>query len=126
MKQQDQRCVRTRLAVVGVLTGLFGVAVGVGMAGSGHGWVSAFFASLILPLTYPLALWRWGSIRDLKLDAVLLVAALVADGWLMHMTLNEGDYYIMMWNSAPILTVVWLSFWFGWQTFAVLCCVLQR
>lgn len=105
--------------LAGLPIGLFAALLGVGVAAGGHGWVSAFFASLILPLAYPLSLWRWISDRDLRLDALPLLAAMAANAWLVRATLREWDYFAHMWVSAAVLMAIWVVLWFGWQAIAL-------
>lgn len=111
-------CVRKALRVGAVLSGVALAALAqmlaLGMTGAGHGWITPFLFSATLFLLNPIALLRLaaGQTRTIKIDVLLIAAALILDGALYVMTVREGVEYF--WRVTP-LNWVWLGFWSLWQ-----------
>ncbi len=93
------------------------------LAGAGHGWSSGiygFFPSLV---GAPLATAAWGAVRRkiiITCAMVSLVIGLGTDFYLLQMTKEEGfSYFNKVWDLMPLLLMLWILLFVGWQVFAV-------
>jgi hypothetical protein len=117
-----------RRIALGLLLAFFAQFFGLMLAGAGHGWVAPLFISIVLWVLWPMTLaigWPIGrgSRRTL---AAMIVAALVADAWLISKSLGEADYisrYVEINGVVGSLIIgLWLLLWTIWQ--AILVCSL--
>lgn len=105
-------------AVLGLLPWLLAQGIAFGMTGGGHGWVAPFFFSIPLAILYPIAFLRFfgGRPPALKLDVGLLLVAVTLDTLLLaDLLLQEGEYFLRVWNVAAEFVGSWLVLWTGWQ-----------
>lgn len=115
-----------RSAVTACIVGLVGLLGGFMVAAGGDGWVSPLWVSLLLPIAYPVAVWRWQTqVVAVWVDAILSLTVVGADIALVYATLNELSYFQRIWRSAPIIAAPWAAIWVGWQ-FMVVAAVLRR
>lgn len=113
----------------GVALGLLALFLGLMLAGAGHGWVSSFFFSMILPLAYPAVLMRdTAPARSwLPLDLLVVAVAIAADIGLMLSTMQEVEsagLRVLFFPGDPLrvlITALWLLLWLGWQLVALRC-----
>ena len=108
-----------------VVVGLLGAAtaqlIAFGMAGAGHGWITPFWFSMPLWILVPVALCvsgiRGGYPRGRRGFLIALALVGVAlDVGLVWATLGEGSkYFWQIMRLAPLLAVVWLALFAGWQ-----------
>ena len=104
-----------RLGVsLGLLVAFAGQLIALALAGAGHGWITPFWASIVLWIAYPLALLRVGKLP-------LVVMAIAGDAMLMTQTAREGIEYF--WKVVRFdgwaVVVLWLAIWLGWQMIVV-------
>ncbi len=108
-----------RLATA-LIIGLTGLLVGFMLAAGGDGWVSPFWVSLLLPIAYPVAVWRWQTpLVAVWVDAILGLTLVAADIWLVHASFNELSYFLRIWHNASIIAAPWTAIWIGWQIIVV-------
>jgi hypothetical protein len=117
-----------RRIALGLLLAFFAQFLGLMLAGAGHGWVAPLFISIVLWVLWPMTLaigWPIGRGGRLAL-AAMIVAALLADAWLISKSLGEADYisrYIEINGAVGSLIIgLWLLLWTIWQ--AILVCSL--
>jgi len=112
--------------VTSFIIGLVGLFGGFMVAAGGDGWVSPVWVSLLLPIAYPVAAWRWQTqIVAGWVDAMLILTLVVADIWLVYASFNELSYFLRIWRSALIIAAPWAVIWIGWQ-FMVVAALLRR
>jgi len=95
------------------------------LAAAGHGWVAPLPASLLLWVMTPLALLfarsTLGSGRKALLPMVLI--AVIADGWLIMRTIDEGnalaDYLALNGIAGYLIVAIWICLWLLWQAIVV-------
>lgn len=114
------------LIALGLGIAFIGQFIALGLGGAGHGWVTPFWASILLWPAYPVILVRTRKISlagfgSLKIEIPILLLAAIADVGLVHMTKNEGVEYF--WKVVRFegwtIVCVWISIWLGWQGIAV-------
>lgn len=116
--------------MLGLVFWLATAAIGLMLAGGGHGWGGPFLISMILIILYPAAFVRGlgpktGS-RDL--DAILLGVAGLLDLFLLMNFLGEAEYIGRVWRSGdgPLFIFLWLALWAGWQVLLVISLVRRK
>ncbi|OAI57389.1 hypothetical protein AYO49_02165 [Verrucomicrobiaceae bacterium SCGC AG-212-N21] len=110
-------------AALGLVTGLVISGLAALFTGAGHGWGSGVVSSSSI-VGAPLAVVAWTMRRRplaRTLAVIALLVGIVTDAWLWFATASEGvSYFIKVWNSMPLLLVLWLSLFIGWQLVAVI------
>lgn len=106
----------------GLLLGLAVAFLAMGMCGGGHGWCSACYSSASV-LAAPLAALAW-TLRyrrsGLISAAIAIAIAIVLDLLIFFVTLSEGtNYFIKIWNAAPLTVTVWCLLFVSWQIMAL-------
>lgn len=111
---------RLLLVLLGLAIAAMAQFIAFALVGAGHGWVSPFFASLILFLMWPFALVRLADRASLSPipEAILLGIAAIADLWLIAATVGEARYFQHMLASYPAFVLGWIGIWLGWQVVA--------
>ena len=106
---------------IGVLTLLF--------TGAGHGWNSGVYSAFPSFAGAPLAAVAWASSRRavmLACSSMAILIGLGTDIFLCSRTLEEGSNYLgRVWETMPILFIVWFLLFVGWQVLAVLASTRQ-
>jgi hypothetical protein len=98
---------------------------GLGVAGAGHGWTSAWPFGLLSLILTPWAFYRLGKFREISQHTsfVLLAIALALDALLFGMTLfGDVKYFYRMINPA----LVWLGIWSVWQIAVIVTIMISR
>jgi hypothetical protein len=109
----------------GTLIGLVCAFGGLGLAGAGHGWTSAWPFGLSSLILTPWAFYRLGKFREISQPTsfVLLALALALDALLFGMTLfGNVKYFYRIINPA----LIWLSVWSVWQIVVVATILMSR
>lgn len=116
--------------ILGLILAASGQVLGLLLAGVGHGWTTAFFASFALWLFLPLTLATTPSKtsgRPLRIPyaMVLLLAGLIADAALIVATMHEATYRPLsqMVRPAGPFIILWLLIWFSWQGVLILALI---
>lgn len=111
---------RPLLALLGLAVAGAAQLLAFALVGAGHGWVSPFFASLILFMTLPFALIRLADRVSLSPipEAILLGIALIADIWLIAATIGEARNFQHMLETYPAFVLGWIAIWLSWQALA--------
>jgi hypothetical protein len=100
--------------IFGITLGAFLFAIGVGVGGIGHGWVTPLWFSFIGPVIFPIVIFRLLSFGDhwLGFDIALVGLGVILDMVIYKMTLEEGVHYF---NRAGEFAYVWIAAWMFWQ-----------
>lgn len=111
--------------VIGSVLGVLCALLSVGIAGAGHGWVSALPFGLLAIVLYPVSFSRLRRFREGSVlgSCIMLAVALVLDILLFMFSLSEGGGYFLKVLGGAIL---WLVLWSGWQLAAIATLVLQK
>jgi len=109
--------------ILGAVSGVIITVLSAFLGGAGHGWGAAFISSFSV-LSAPLAGIGWG-LRGRKAGrscaGVSLLISIAGDFALMANTAKEGSYYVeRTWDALPILVIVWLILFLGWQLVALI------
>lgn len=110
------------LSVAGAITWLVTQAIGIVLAGWGHGWYGPVFASMPLLALYPIVFTRAFTSRspELAVTVSILAAAIVLDLWLVASAFGyDHEYFVKMWKYAPGTVTVWFTLWAAWQLLAM-------
>ena len=104
------------MGTLGLVLWLIAQAMGLLIAGAGHGWGGAFLFSLPLAILYPLALIRIASpvTGSHNADVGLMAAAIVLDLFLLGSTSGD-EYFMKVWRFDPTFVAIWIAIWAGWQ-----------
>ncbi|HEY5723407.1 MAG TPA: hypothetical protein VIT45_13910 [Allosphingosinicella sp.] len=92
------------------------------LAAGGHGWGAPGLFSLLLCVVYPIGITRWTDSlgRTIKLEIAMLALAAIADTYLAYDILSdERVYFLEAWDMVPLLVLVWLCLWSGWQFLSI-------
>ena len=94
------------------------------MAGGGHGWVSAFWASSLIIFSLPIASFAWfhrKTAKGKKYSLIAVSVALIADILLLILTYFEGFEYAFtpfqydISGAIGSLIFSWYLLWCLWQ-----------
>jgi hypothetical protein len=101
----------------GIIWGLFIAIASLGVAGAGHGWVSAWPFGILSIFTTPLATISWARRRTngKQWAFIAIVIAMLADVLLIIFTTHEGVRYFF---QAFPFSVLWVLIWSSWQILA--------
>ena len=103
----------------GLLIAAFAQFIALMLGGAGHGWTDPSLFSIVLFVTWPLALARIPRPAGTSAypDRFMLVLGVVATLLLVVKTSSESDYFWRMADQDGGVTVIitWLLLWFGWQ-----------
>ena len=107
------------LMMVGLVAWLAAQAIGLLLAGGGHGWNGPFFFSMPLIILYPLAFVGAFSAKAYlpSVPVIILAAAVGLDCLLLANFASEFSYIVKMWrfpDGASFISL-WLGLWAGWQ-----------
>ena len=100
------------------------------MAGGGHGWISAFWASILIIISLPIASFAWfhrKTTKGKKYSLIAVSVALIADVLLLSLPYFEGFEYAFspfqyeLNEGIGLLIFSWYLLWCIWQliTFTV-------
>jgi hypothetical protein len=105
---------------LGLLIAFVGTFLGFGLAGAGHGWVTAFWVSVVLWVGYPVALVRAYRGGPPRVDW-LISLTFVSDAALLLLTRHEGVQYFwrVIDEDGWWLVGLWIAIWLGWQVVAL-------
>lgn len=98
------------------------------MIGGGHGWLAPFWTSLCLVVLSPTVFVMVLASKSLSLVVEMSVpaATLMLDLFLLESIVgSERDYFLMIWERAPRVVVLWTALWAAWHIL-VLVSVLRR
>jgi hypothetical protein len=112
------RSIALGLSVGLVISGLSGL-----FTGAGHGWGSGVISSSSI-VGAPLAIVAWamrGRASARTVAVIALQVGVLTDAWLWIATVSEGVSYVgKVWNSMPLLLLLWLILFVGWQLVAAI------
>ena len=109
------------LFTASLLSGLVCAFMSLLLTGAGHGWYAPLHVSWIALVAGPVSLAALGarnSRAGILLIAVLVIAAIACDTWLV---MNRGgggedsDSFLYVFSHGPSWVVTWLVTWLFWQ-----------
>jgi hypothetical protein len=118
------------MMVLGGIFWLAAQAIGLGLAGGGHGWGGPFVFSIPLIILYPLAfIGAFCSKAYLtSLPVVILAAAVILDCLLIGSFVSELQYITKIWRmpDGALFVAIWLGLWAGWQILLIATLLRRR
>lgn len=98
------------------------------VSGGGHGWLAPFWTSLCLVILSPTVFVMVLASKSLSLivETSVSTPTLMLDVFLLESIVgSERDYFLMAWERAPGVLVLWAALWAAWHIL-VLVSVLRR
>lgn len=120
---EDRFWSTVRAVLIGCVAALVQVFLGVALGAGGHGWVTAFYFSLVslvlFPIAVPLAFAR-PSAGWLVAAITIMALLIVADVGLCLMTVSELDYFRKVTHDDPGFVAFWFLLWAGGHVAALI------
>ena len=96
--------------------GLLHIFIGLLLAGAGHGWTTGFYFSIFSCLA--LCLIPFFPLKK-NVSFSLLFLNIILTVFLVKYTMNEDmAYFVRVWNSVPVLVLLYFSLWLLWPATA--------
>lgn len=108
-----------------ILLGFLQLALGVLLAGAGHGWVTGMLFSFLSILVFlSLAMFCLKS-KVFCLSLILLNA--IATTLMIVKTKQEGvNYFAGVWNSVSPLVAIYFILWFSWLVIPIVSLIRNK
>jgi hypothetical protein len=115
------------VAVTGIMFAAVAQFLSLGLGGGGHGWVEPFFVGsamwIMLPLMAIHLRWRAaGAETDSAVDGLVLICAVVLDGFLFVSTVygTGSEYFLKVVDVGGLPWIaLWVALWLSWQIAAL-------
>jgi hypothetical protein len=116
------------VGALGLLPALVALALGLGGAAGGHGWIGVFWFSIPLLLLYPLVFVRAfaSKAETPDKDFIILAVGGAFDLLLAANMVAEREYVGKLWSLDRSGMIMWLALWAGWQVLGVTTALRRR
>lgn len=129
MGQRRLNVTRAWAGAFGLLPWALAMALSLGIAGGGHGWIAPLVVSMPLVALYPLAFVRalTNGAGSIKADRAILLAALLLNLVLLGQALlAEPGYFTASLRFGAGTVALWFALWLGWQVLALVTLLRRR